>query len=439
MALDRRSFLARTGLAAAATGLAAKEGPRLLAAADGQPDWSAVRELFDLSPELVHMSSFFISSHPKPVRDAIDAYRRKLDANPFWLEEALFEDDGEHIQEKVKATIARYAGGTAEEIALVPNTTTGLALLYNGVRLKPGQEILTTEHDHYVHHESIRLASEKNGATVRKIALHARSAQASEAEMVARLRQAIGPKTRVVGLTWVHSSTGLRLPIAPLADVVHAANKGRSEDDRCLLIVDGVHGFGCSNEYVAALGADFVAVSTHKWIFGPRGTGLVWGRADAWPQIRPTVPTFDSLQPFDRWAAGQPLDPKTRAAWVSPGGFCAFEHCWAVEAAFKLHEELGRANVTRRVEELNGRFCSELAAMKGVTLHTPVDPKLRAGIVCFEVRGLKTEETVARLKAKHIVASGSPYAVSYARVAAGVMNTPEEVETTLREIRGLTR
>jgi selenocysteine lyase/cysteine desulfurase len=192
MALDRRSFLARTGLAAAATGLVAKEGPRLLAAADGQPDWAAVRELFDLSPELVHLSSFFISSIPKPVRDAIDAYRRKIDANPFWIDEALFDTAAGTVPEKVKGTIARYCGGQAGEIALVPSTTMGLALLYNGLRIKPGQEILTTEHDHYVHHESIRLASDKNGATVRKVALHARSAQASEAEMVARLRQAIG-------------------------------------------------------------------------------------------------------------------------------------------------------------------------------------------------------------------------------------------------------
>jgi hypothetical protein len=53
------------------------------------------------------------------------------------------------------------------------------------------------------------------------------------------------------------------------------------------------------------------------------------------------------------------------------------------------------------------------------------------------VKGLTTNEAVARLKARRIVASASPYAVSYVRVAGGVMNTPAEVETTLREIRGL--
>ena len=240
-----------------------------------------------------------------------------------------------------------------------------------------------------------------------------------------------------MGLTWVHSSTGLRLPIAALAEVVKAANAGRADAERCLLIVDGVHGFGCSDTDAASLGCDFFVAGTHKWIFGPRGTGLIWGRADAWPHIRPTVPSFESLEPFDRWAANQPLNPQTRAGWVAPGGFYAYEHYWAVEAAFALHEQLGRARIAARVAELNGRFRTEMAAMKHVTLHTPLAPELAAGIVCFEVKGLTPHEVVERLKARRIVASTSPYKVTYARVCAGIMVSPDEVETALREIRAL--
>jgi selenocysteine lyase/cysteine desulfurase len=353
------------------------------------------------------------------VREAIDEYRRRLDANPMWLDEVMFADGHEHIQDRLKATIAPYVGGLPEEIAFVPNTTTGLALLYNGFRIRPGQEILTTEHDLYSHHESIRLASDKNGASVRRIALHDGAAGARESVMVERLGRAITPRTRAVGLTWVHSSTGLRLPIPALAELVKAANAGRDAAERCLLIVDGVHGFGCSDVAAAALGADFFVAGTHKWIFAPRGTGLIWGRADAWPHVRPTVPSFESLEPFERWAANQPLDPKTRAGWVAPGGFCAYEHYFAVEAAFRLHAALGRARIAGHIAELNGRFRTEMAGMKHVTLHTPVAPELSAGIVCFEVKGLTPHQVVERLKARRIVASTSPYAVTYARVCSG--------------------
>ena len=90
-----------------------------------------------------------------------------------------------------------------------------------------------------------------------------------------------------------------------------------------------------------------------------------------------------------------------------------------------------------RIEELNSRFRTELAKMKKVTLHTPVAAPLAAGIVCFEVAGVTPQQVVERLKARRIVASTSPYAVTYARVAAGVMVSPEDVETTLREIRAI--
>ncbi len=443
MALDRRTFLARAGATAAATGLAtripapaAAQATALVSSA-GAVDWKAVQKLFNLAPDWIHLSSFYLVSHPKPVRDAIDSYRRKLDENPMYVEDVMFAEGHEHAADRVKRRIAAYVGGRPEEIAIVPNTTTGLALLYNGLRLKPGQEILATEHDHYSHHESIRLAADKNGASTRRIALHDGAPKASEAEMVERLKRAIRPNTRAVGLTWVHSSTGLRLPIRALAEVVKAANAGRDEADRCLLIVDGVHGFGCTDVDAASLGCDFFVAGTHKWIFAPRGTGIIWGRADAWPHTRPTIPSFEAPEPFDRWAADQPLDPKTQAGFVSPGGFCAYEHLFAMDAAFALHEDLGRARVAARIEELNSRFRTELAKMKKVTLHTPVAAPLAAGIVCFEVAGVTPQQVVERLKARRIVASTSPYAVTYARVAAGVMVSPEDVETTLREIRAI--
>jgi selenocysteine lyase/cysteine desulfurase len=446
MAVDRRTFLARAGATAVAGASAATaslqprpgEGaPSALVSAAGSVDWPAVRRLLNLSPDWIHLASFYLASHPKPVRDAVDEYRRRIDENPMYVEEAMFEEGHEHALDRVRKRAAAYVGGQPDEIAFVPNTTTGLALVYNGLRIEPGQEVLTSVHDHYSHHESIRLAVDKNGATMRAVALHDGSGRASEAEMAERLKRAIGPKTRAVGVTWVHSSTGLRTPIRAFAEVVKAANAGRHEKDRCLLIVDGVHGFGCVDQAAASLGADFFVAGTHKWIFAPRGTGIVWARADAWPHTRPTVPSFDGLDSFNRWAAGEPLDPRTHARWVSPGGFCAFEHLFAMDAAFALHEELGRARVAGRIAELNGRFRAELAGMKKVTLHTPMAPELAAGIVCFEVDGVPPAQVVERLKAKRIVASTSPYAVTYARVAAGVMVSPEEVETTVRELRAI--
>ena len=452
--LDRRRFLSSLAAGAAAgaalplascvradsrEGAAADPGRagRPLVGPDGAVDWAAVRGEFLLDPSWIHLSSFFLVSHPRPVREAIEGYRRRLDENPLWIEEALFAEGSESELARVKSALAGYLGARPEEIALTSNTTTGLALVYNGLRIRSDQEIVTTEHDHYVHHESIRRSAEKSGASVRYVSLYDRGAAATEGEMVERARRAIGPRTRALGVTWIHSSTGVKLPIAALAEAVAGANAGRSDEDRCLLVVDGVHGFGVEDVDAARLGADFFVAGTHKWLFAPRGTGLIWAPRERWPEVSSTVPSFDISQAlWDSWVERRPLPP-TRASFVSPGGFLAYEHLFAIPEAVEFHEALGRDRIAGRIGELNGRFREELSRMPGVTLHTPVDGRLAAGIVCFEIEGKEPGEVVEALAERRIHATASPYPVSYVRVAAGIMNDPEEVETALASIREL--
>ncbi|HEY7193769.1 MAG TPA: aminotransferase class V-fold PLP-dependent enzyme [Gemmatimonadales bacterium] len=406
----------------------------------GPLDWPAVRELFPLAPDWTHLSSFLFVSHPKPVADAIDHFRKKLDSDALWIEIAAFSDREGRPFAAVKRALADYIGGSPTELALTSNTTTALAMAYHGLRIRQDQEILTTEHDHYSHHESIRYAAARSGCRVRYVALFDTPAAARADEIVDRIARAITPATRAVGVTWVQSSTGIKLPIAPIAEVVARANRGRTAADRCLLIVDGVHGFANQDVDIARLGADFFASGTHKWLFAPRGTGFLWGRADAWPELRPTIPSFDPDAvdtTFGAWANRADLPP-TQAAFVSPGGFIAYEHLLALPAAVELHRTIGRDRIAARIAELNAAFRDGAARMPGVTLHTPRDPALSGGISCFEVQGLAPALVVTALAQKKIRTTTSPYKVTYARVSAGIMNKPEEIELVLREMRALT-
>ena len=417
---------------------AATQQRKSLALPNGSVDWSAVRELFPLSRDLTHLAAFLFVSHPQPVTDAIETFRQKIDADPTWIEAAAFDETQGHPFSLMKKAVADYVGGKPEEICLTSNTTQALAMAYHGLRIRSHQEILTTTHDHYSQHESIRFASERSGCGVRFVSLYDESAKASAAEMVSRLERAILPKTRAVGVTWVHSSTGVKTPVAAMAEAVARANRGRAQADRCLLIVDGVHGFANQDVDVAKLGGDFFATSIHKWMFGPRGTGFLWGRSDVWSEMRPTIPTFDpeAPEPWGAWQEHQPLPP-TQAKFVSPGGFLAYEYLLAVRQAVELHGSIGRAKIAARVAELNGALRDGLANIPGVTLHTPRDPDLSGGLSCFEVKGLSAEDVAKRLAVKKVRTSSSPYKVSYARVSAGVMNSPADVETGLREVRAL--
>jgi len=405
---------------------------------NGTVDWRAVRALFPLSTDTIHFATYLLVSTPKPVAEAVDFYRKKIDADTLWIERAAFSDSEGRPFAAMKRALADYIGGKPDELALTTNATTALAMAYHGLRIRADQEILTTEHDHYSQHESMRFAAARSGCSVRYIPLYEDGAKANAAEMPSRLARAITPKTRAVGITWVHSCTGVKVPIAPIAEAVAQANRGRASADRCLLIVDGTHGFGNQDVDVAKLGADFFVSSTHKWLFGPRGTGFLWGRSDVWPELRPTIPTFDpeAPQPWEAWMNRAPLPP-TRATFVSPGGFLPFENLLGVKAAVEFHRSIGRDQIAARVRELNGAFREGAATIAGVTLHTPRDPEVSGGLSCFEVRGLKPEEVAERLSEKRIRTNSSPYKVSYARVGAGIMNFPEEIDTVLRELRVL--
>ena len=130
-------------------------------------DWASVKAQFDLKPNVAHLAAFVLASHPRPVREAIKRYAADLDedANGYLTANEVTLD------EEVRSAAAQYLGADASEIALTDSTTMGLALLYNGLELEDGGEILATTHDFYSTHESVRLRSVRSGESWRRIDL----------------------------------------------------------------------------------------------------------------------------------------------------------------------------------------------------------------------------------------------------------------------------
>jgi selenocysteine lyase/cysteine desulfurase len=433
--IGRRGFLVRTGLALGAAVLAGAP-PQALA---NQPsskrtfeNWEDIRAQFPLSPQLIHLAGFFLSSHPTTVREAIERHRAGLDADPI----GYWHEHEEQQEAKVLRATADYLGANPRDIALTDSTTMGLGLLYGGLHLRGGQEILTTTHDHYSTETALRLRAERTGAMVRQIPLYRSLKTVSRDEIIESLRKGISPATRIVAVTWVHSSTGLKLPIHDMALAIQSINRSRDERDRIIFCVDGVHALGVEDFRVSELGCDFLVAGTHKWMFGPRGTGLVWGHPQAWPVAQATIPTF-SGQAYELWMQNKSSKDLPPSVHMTPGGFHSFEHRWALDETFTFHQAIGKSKVTQRIYELNQQLKQGLAAMSHVTLHTPMSQDLSAGIVCFEVAGLAPRPVVEKLRQRNIVGSVTPYTTKYVRLAPSLINSPKEIETTLAEIRHL--
>ena len=423
--VTRRRLLAAAAATTAALSACDPDGGATQSGGTAPPldpsSWPSVREQFALAPGVVNMALFAFASHPATVRAAIEKHRAGLDADPY----GFLHANEPALERAVADAAAAYLRTGREQIAFTDSTTMGLGLLYSGLRLRPGDEVLATEHDFYATHEALHLRGERDGTTFRKVRLYDEPESAAAEEMVRRLRAAVGARTRVVAVTWVHSGTGVKLPIRAIADALAEVNRGRAEADRLLLCVDGVHGFAVEDPTPDALGCDFLISGCHKWLFGPRGTGLIWGRAEAWRRFTPVIPTF----------TGEPDGAPGPAA--TPGGYHSFEHRWALAEAFTMRTAIGATRVAERTRGLVSALKDGLARMSKVRVRTPRSPEVSSGIVCCEVEGYGAAEAVAQLRGSKILASATPYATPYLRFGPTALNDESEVEATLRAVRAL--
>ena len=414
---DRRTFLKQAGVFAASLPLGAALLPQALAAnpapAANDP-WTGFKQLFTQDPNYLHFSNFLVTSHPKPVRDAIDRYRQQIDHNPGlamdWGLEETWKREGQ-----VREWAGRYLNATPPQIALTGSTSEGLAMIYGGIKLRPGQEILTTEHEHYATQNVLDFRVARQGTQVRRIRLFEQASQVSSDEVLGNIKRNIRPNTRVLGMTWVQSGSGVKLPIGEIGKLVDELNRNRDEQDRILYVVDGVHGFGVENLDFPAMHCDFFIAGTHKWMFGPRGTGLVCARDSQNKYVTPMVPTFSEDTNF--------------ATTMTPGGYHAFEHRWAADEAFKLHLQMGKAQVQARIHALNSELKDQLLAHPQIELVTPRSPELSAGFTFFRVKDQDSEAVVAHMMKNRVVIDAVDRDVGpVIRTSPGLLNSSDEIQ-----------
>jgi selenocysteine lyase/cysteine desulfurase len=133
----------------------------------------------------------------------------------------------------------------------------------------------------------------------------------------------------------------------------------------------------------------------------------------------------------------RPPTENNNATWMTCGGFKPFEHQWAMADAFRFLRQIGRKRIAERTYALNDQCKGGLDGMKGISLHTPKDHRLSAGLICFDIDGMRPEEVSRRLLERKIIMTKTPYGRSYARLAPSILSSPEEIETVFREIRAM--
>lgn len=296
------------------------------------------RELLDafgLDPEVLHLNHGAFGCAPVVVRRAAAALRDRIEQNPHRFNGR--ELSGMIIAARRQA--AEFLQVEPESIGLVRNVSEGVSSVLSSLDLAPGDDIVLSNHGY----GAVRIAAEhwagRLGASIRTAEF---DLDATDADIVAAFAAQVTPRTRLVIVDQITSPTAMVLPVAEVAAAVDAP-----------VLVDAAHVPGTLRTDIAGLGAAHWVGNLHKWAHTPRGTGVLWTRADLRDRTYPSTLNWQLHQGY-----AEAFDhPGTwdYAGWLTLGVGLDF---WA---------ELGGWEQVRRQSELVGDAQRRLAEHFGTT------------------------------------------------------------------------
>lgn len=386
MSLDRKSFLRRLGLGAvslaAGSRLAAQvsrpSAPGLPAfdAARADDFWRAVRALYPLKASPLYLNTGGLGPASQPVLDQVEAVTRQLQDHA--------ETGHDHLA-PARATVARFLGARPDELCFMRNATEANSLIAAGLELAPGDEVIFETHAHPGGSFPWLNQAKRRGVVVRLFEPDHASAEAN----VARIRDLISPRTKVIQVSHITCTSGLVFPV----DAIAALARSRG----IWFHIDGAQSAGMIPVHVAAIGCDSYAFSGHKWLGGPHETGGLFLRRDRLAEVALVNAGAYSgniarlpgeIELFD---AASRHEYGTRNAGLISG----------LATAVHLQEQIGRERIAAHGAGLAALIADGLAGVAPITVLTPKPAALRASIVTFRHARADAEKLFGYLLKSH--------------------------------------
>ncbi|MBM3948353.1 MAG: aminotransferase class V-fold PLP-dependent enzyme [SAR202 cluster bacterium] len=362
---------------------------------------------------------------PSPV-PVIEAIKERLEyesyngpSSPEVLESA------ESIARQAKEAVAKLVNASPDEIALTENTTEGLNVVLNGLPWMAGDEIVTCN----LEHPSVLLPSynlqQRAGVKVKVVIL---SSNSTHDEIVSKFEEALTPKTRMVFLSHIEYSCGLRMPIKR----IRRLTQGRG----IWMLLDGAQGPGHVRLDMRDIGCDFYSMPGHKWLLGPDGTGALYIRKEMLEQVRPVRVGYRFAKSFDQAGNFVPLTDSIDKFRVSTTS--APLRAGHLEAV-RFHQRIGSDTVEQRSLAQAARLKTALSAIPGVRVTSPLEGPECTGLVTFTIEGVAPADAVAAMWKTQRILTRAVAFPSGIRASVAFFNTDDEIARLAEAVRGLAK
>src|SRR5215813_887594 len=335
--------------------------------------WSIIQNSFTVTRGIINLNNGGVSPSPRIVTEALVRYQwQQEDATAYTMWQLL-----EPQSETIRTGLAEMFGCNSEEIAITRNASESLEILLMGMDFKPGDEILTTTQDYPRMLNTLRQREKREGLVLKLVQIPIPPKNLDE--ITAAFERGITNRTKLLLMSHQVNITGQITPVKAVCDLARA--KGIET------IVDGAHSFAQFDFKQKDLGCDYFGTSLHKWLYSPKGTGLLYVKRDKieklWPLMAAETKQNADIRKFEE-VGTHSAAPRL-----------------AIGEALLFHNGIGGKRKEARLRYLSRYWMNRLKDVPKIRFNTSFDAQQSCAIANVHIDGTNPEAVTKYLFDKH--------------------------------------
>lgn len=374
---------------------------------------NALRNQFLLDPDVVFLNHGSFGACPIPVFEQYQHWQRELERQPV----AFFQRRADALLDEARQTIGAYLNASPDDLVFVPNATIGINTVARSLDLKPGDEILTTDHEYGAMDYTWAFICGKTGATYIRHSIPL--PVTSHADFVESLWGAVTPRTKVIFISHITSPTALIFPVTEICR--------RARQAGILTVIDGAHVPGQLPLDLTALDVDFYSGNFHKWLCAPKGAGFLYARREHHATVNPLVISWG-------WTDGASFVKQN--TWQGTRDLAAFI---SVPAAIQFQRENNWDTIRQQCHNLASTARTRISELSSREPISPDSTEWFAQMVTIPLPPCDIEAVKERLYKEHCVEV--PLMVwnekPYIRTSFQGYNTIDDLERLITGLRAI--